>query len=123
MKIGGYDFNIKFNPDVTSAPDLARKFCVEQGSKLGITQETLENCIGPVSGYLQKEMDLARSTQPKATANSASQGDKFATKELAQVQVNSALCCMFQDLHSIALLRLSLRLRILITRSLSTRPW
>ena len=55
--------------------------------------ETLENCVGPVTGYLQREVDVARSTQSQTqtTPSAANQGDKFATKELKQVQVISLL--------------------------------
>ncbi len=61
VKIAGIDYNLRFDPAVTSPSSLAQKFCNEQGPRLGVTAETFDQCMKPVATYLQQEVDADRS--------------------------------------------------------------
>lgn len=54
VKIGDLSFDVTFRIDTQSAADMATQLCSVHAQKLGVTKETLPNCVGPVSGYLQK---------------------------------------------------------------------
>lgn len=52
LTIGGAQYEIRFDPRVTSIDVAARDFCIQNGGNFGITQETLNNCITPVTNHL-----------------------------------------------------------------------
>jgi hypothetical protein len=70
VKISGIDYTLRFNPSVTTAGALAKQFCIEQGGRFGITVETLDNCIAPMTSYLQKEVNQRSVTNPPITSAS-----------------------------------------------------
>lgn len=77
MKVSDIDYVLEFQPEVTSVAALARKFCVEQGGRLGVTADTLDSCILPVANYLQMQVDkdaqATTSITPSDTARPATQ--------------------------------------------------
>ena len=60
---------------------------MEQGGRLGVTAETLDNCVAPMAAYLQKEADLAMAQSPPAdTLTSATTSRTVAeTKEVQPI--------------------------------------
>lgn len=57
VTVEGSAFTLSFAPELVTARDMATKLCTEQGSALGITQETLPNCVEQVGRYVQSAVD------------------------------------------------------------------
>lgn len=91
VKISGVDFNLRFDPSVTPAATMGRQFCIEQGGRLGVTAETLDNCVVPVTNYLQREVQSAlakRAAAPAQAQANAGEPRDAASAELKPVQVS-----------------------------------
>lgn len=85
MKVAGVDYSLTFNPETTAVASLAKKFCIEQGGRFGVTAETLDNCISPVTQHLQTELEKDVAARgPASTTNAAGAVDSKppSTKEL-----------------------------------------
>ena len=54
MEINDQEYTFVYKMGVTSANELATKFCKEKGSDLGFTSETLGKCIEPLMGEISK---------------------------------------------------------------------
>jgi len=57
VTIAGNEFNIRFRADLVSAVDVAKQLCTENASKIGVTEETLAECVNPVGEYLQNALN------------------------------------------------------------------
>lgn len=88
VKISGIDFSLRFDPAVTPAAAMGRRFCIEHGGRLGVTAETLDNCVVPVTNYLQREVENAIAKQATKPAQPQSTTGKTAAsaEELTPVQ-------------------------------------
>jgi hypothetical protein len=76
LAVSGNTYEVRFIPGTESTPIVARDFCTQQASTLGIE---LADCVGPVADYLQKaveadaatKMNEARVRQAQAAAEAA----------------------------------------------------
>lgn len=53
MNVANTDYTLKFPIESTNIVNLSQKFCVEQATKLGITDATFNNCVQSVNTYVQ----------------------------------------------------------------------
>ena len=73
VKIEGVDYSFRFQPEIVSVVSLAKQFCVEHGGQFGVTVETLDNCVVPISNRLQKEVDEDRLVSDSTNDNAFGQ--------------------------------------------------
>mmetsp|Transcript_9022 Transcript_9022/g.9069 ORF Transcript_9022/g.9069 Transcript_9022/m.9069 type:complete len:754 (+) Transcript_9022:119-2380(+) len=65
------DYEIAFEPAVTSSESVASSFCTQHSATFGLTESTLMNCIQPVSTYLTDALLRSKSeTDIKSTSES-----------------------------------------------------
>lgn len=74
MRVDDVNYEFRFEPQITKLSTMAQQFCIEQGARHGVTQESLPTCIAKVEAYLQasvvKETE-AVAQQPAASSTSA----------------------------------------------------
>lgn len=52
LTINDQEFRVQFRADLVSANDAARQFCLKESQSVGVTSETIMNCINPVKSYI-----------------------------------------------------------------------
>lgn len=57
MNIAGTSFSVHIEPDRDTPVSMAEKLCTEEGARIGVTTDTLQDCVASVSGYLKQEVD------------------------------------------------------------------
>lgn len=56
MEINDREYTFVYKRGVSTAVDLAKKFCVEHGEDLGFTDETLGSCVEPLMSEIAKAL-------------------------------------------------------------------
>ena len=56
MDINDREYTFVYKRGVSTAADLAKKFCVEHGEELGFTEETLGSCVQPLMTEISKAL-------------------------------------------------------------------
>lgn len=83
--MGDKDYAVTFVPGTVSSADVAKQFCVEQGGNFGITAATLQDCIGPVSRYIQDVVD--KSAHVAADKNPVAAEKQYVTYTVSDWQL------------------------------------
>lgn len=52
LRISNVAFNIEFSPGKDSAESVSRQICIENADTIGVTKDTVDNCITSVSQYV-----------------------------------------------------------------------
>ncbi len=95
ISIDGKSFDVRFIPERTSSNDVAKKFCVEQAATLGVTQETFNGCVTPVSTYLQRAVNnffLEKTLQVPVTVEGKTYQVSFLPERQTTASVANKLC-------------------------------
>lgn len=100
IKISGTDFNIQFEPEVTSASLMAKKLCTENSERIGVTAANIVNsCIDPVTLYLNNvinEWALDKTLQVPVTLDNES----FDVKFMPEVQSSETMALELCKAHA-----------------------
>ena len=57
LTIENQEFNLRFQPDVTSTTTVATRLCTEKGPSFGVTNANFAFCVKTVTDYLNTEIN------------------------------------------------------------------